>query len=402
MRRTRFAALTVGLICAVFFMTSCSTYQNFKEAFFEKEGQAADTIRIGVLEPQTGNDSPMGDLEIQGIELAHKLVPEIAGKKVELIYADTQSSIYAAETAVDALIEKKPAIVLGSYGDAVSLTASQKLGEKQIPAIAVTATNPLITANNPYYFRVSFTDASQGRALADYVFHSLQLPQAAVVKVRGEDTATEMVSQFSVRLEKLTGDENCIAESMEIPQDVKDCAKYAERLKASGVQAVFMPVSLTYAEKMFDAVVKAGILNLTFVGPKDWHGDELIKLQQKYPQITIAVAADFTAEKAVGAEVETETGELYDEFLAEYKKNYGKDEAPEAVALGFDAYMLAVQAIEQAGDVSGAKIKDALLMTENFGGASGDISFNENGEPKKTINIDVIQDGKFVSIYTVK
>ncbi len=64
--------------------------------------------------------------------------------------------------------------------------------------------------------------------------------------------------------------------------------------------------------------------------------------------------------------------------------------------------MLAVQAIEQAGDVSGTKVKDALLMTENFGGASGDISFNESGEPKKAINIDVIQEDRFVSIYTVK
>ena len=402
MRRTRLAALTAGLVCAVFFMTSCSTNQNIKEAFFEKEGQAADTIRIGVLEPQTGNDSPMGDLEIQGIELAHNLVPEIAGKKVELIYADTQSNIYAAETAVDALIEKQPAIVLGSYGDAVSLIASQKLGEKQIPAIAVTATNPLITANNSYYFRVSFTDASQGRALAEYVFSALQLKQAAVVKVRDEDTSTEMVSQFSARLEKLTDDEDCIIESIELPQDVKTCEKFAERLKASGAQAIFMPVSLSYAEKMFDAADKAGINAVTFIGPKDWHSDDLIKLQQKYPQITIAVAADFTAETADGAEVETVTGSLYEEFLAAYKKAYGKDEAPEAVALGFDAYMLAVQAIEQAGDVSGTKVKDALLMTENFGGASGDISFNESGEPKKAINIDVIQEDRFVSIYTVK
>ena len=105
-----------------------------------------------------------GELEIRGIELAHKLFPEVLGKEVELVYADTQSSIYVAETAVADLIDKKPAVVLGSYGDAVSLVASRRLGEAKIPAITVPATNPLITANNEYYFRVSFTDASQGSA----------------------------------------------------------------------------------------------------------------------------------------------------------------------------------------------------------------------------------------------
>ncbi len=402
MKNLRIAGLAAVLVFTVFFMTGCSTYHNFKEAFFGKEGQAADTIRIGVLEPQTGNDSPMGELEIRGIELAHSLKPEVLGKKIELVYADTQSSIYAAETAAEDLIAKQPAAVLGSYGDAVSLVAGQKFGEKGIPAISITATNPLITANHPYYFRVSFTDASQGRALAEYVYHYLQLEQAAVVKVRDEDTAAEMVSQFTSRLEKLTGSEDCIAESIALPQDVKDCAEYVQRLKESGVRAVFMPVSLSFAEKMFAAAQKADLSQITFIGPKDWRGDELLQLQQKYPGVLIATASDFTPETAANASETVHNNELYDTFLAAYKKTYGKEDAAEQAALGFDAYMLLMQAIEEAGSVNGTAIKDALLQIENFGGASGDISFNENGEPKKTVNVDMIQDGKFVSVYTIQ
>ena len=402
MRKVRFAGLAAVLIFTVFFMAGCSTYDNFKEAFFTKEGQAADTIRIGVLEPQTGNDSSMGELEIQGIELAHNLVSEVLGKRVELIYADTQSNIYAAETAAEDLIAKQPVAVLGSYGDAVSLVACQKLGEKKIPAISMTATNPLITANHPYYFRVSFTDASQGRALAEYVYHYLQLEQAAVVKVRDEDTAAEMVSQFTGRLEKLTGNEDCIVETIALPPDVKDCADYAAQLNQAGVRAVFMPVSLSYAEKMFAAAEKAGMSQMTFIGPKEWHSDELLQMQQKYPDVLIATASDFTAETAANASETVHNSELYDTFLAAYKKKYGKEDAPEQAALGFDAYMLLVQAIEQAGSVDGTAIKDALLQIENFGGVSGDISFNENGEPKKTVNVDMIQDGKFVSVYTIQ
>ena len=69
--------------------------------------------------------------------------------------------------------------------------------------------------------------------------------------------------------------------------------------------------------------------------------------------------------------------------------------------MAFDAYMIAVSAIEKAGSTEGQAVKEALKATSNFAGVSGEISFNDNGEPTKTINIDVIQNGKFVSVYTV-
>ena len=222
MSKTRNIALALVLTVGVTLMTGCTTFDNFKEAFFSEKGAAADTVKIGILEPQTGNDSEKGRMEIEGIELAHEIAGEVLGKKVELVYADTQSSIYVAESAVTDLIDKKPVIVLGSYGEAVSLVASQKLGKVKIPAIAITATNPLIIKNNEYYFRVTFTDASQGKALADYVFEELEQAKAGIIKMENEDTTSELVRQFTAEMEKLTEDENCIAASVQISPKAKD------------------------------------------------------------------------------------------------------------------------------------------------------------------------------------
>ncbi|MFR7990660.1 MAG: ABC transporter substrate-binding protein [Anaerovoracaceae bacterium] len=122
-------ALLLVLVVAV--LTGCTTFNNFKEAFFSDGGNNSDTIKIGVLEPQTGNDSQKGEMEIRGIQLANELVPEVLGKKIELVYADTQSSIYVAESAVSDLIDKAPAVVLGSYGDAVTLAASKPLWKRR-------------------------------------------------------------------------------------------------------------------------------------------------------------------------------------------------------------------------------------------------------------------------------
>lgn len=438
-------ALTVSAAAS-----GCTTFDNFKEAFFSEKGAASDTVRIGVLEPQTGNDSSKGELEIRGIELAHKLFPEVLGKEVELVYADTQSSIYVAETAVADLIDKKPAVVLGSYGDAVSLVASRQLGEAKIPAITVTATNPLITANNEYYFRVSFTDASQGSALADFTYEYLGLAKAAVIREIDEDSVTEMVSQYTNRMEELTKDTGAIAATIQVERNAKDYSACIEKLQASGAQAVFMPLPISAAEKVFQAAAKAGLDNVVFIGPKDWTGKELLRLQEEYPGIKIAVASDSLTEASDGSqagsaggqgdqkdqsgqdsadgqsdqkdqsgqnsadgqsdqndqnsqdsEAAQEQTDLYQKFLAAYKEEYGTDNPPEAAALGFDAYMIALQAIENAESIDGYLVKEAMKTTSGYVGASGEISFGATGEPKKTIHVNMIQDGAFVTVYTV-
>lgn len=429
--------LTVGTA-----VSSCTTFDNFKEAFFSDKGAASATVRIGVLEPQTGNDSSKGEAEIRGIELAHKLFPEVLGKEVELVYADTQSSIYVAETAVKDLIDKKPAVVLGSYGEAVSLVASRQLGESKIPAIAITATNPLITVNNEYYFRVSFTDASQGRALADFTYEYLGLAKAAVIREIDEDSTTEMISQYMKRMEALTKDTGAVAAAIQAKRNAKDYSECIEKLQKSGAQGVFMPLPVSAGEKVLAAAAKAGLTNVVFIVPNDWSSKDVLRLQEKYPGIKIAVAADgITAaagqtpqpgtadqsagipqngQNGAGAGVQEQSGaqqqsdaqgqsdaqeaveapELYKQFLAAYEKEYGKTQPPEAAALGFDAYMIALQAIEKAGSIDGYLVKEAMKTTAGYAGASGVISFDDTGEPKKNIYVNMVQNGELVTVYT--
>ena len=45
--------------------------------------------------------------------------------------------------------------------------------------------------------------------------------------------------------------------------------------------------------------------------------------------------------------------------------------------------------------------KEAMKTTSGYVGASGEISFGATGEPKKTIHVNMIQDGAFVTVYTV-
>ena len=99
--------------------------------------------------------------------------------------------------------------------------------------------------------------------------------------------------RFTAEMEKLTEDENCIAASVQISPKAKDYKGYLEKIKASGVKAVFMPVSLKTADKVFAEAQKIGLRDVTFVAPKDWHNNDLIELQNRYQGIKIAVASNF-------------------------------------------------------------------------------------------------------------
>ena len=402
MRKLRNIAVAAVLVFAVMAMTGCTTYNNFKAAFFEETGLKPDVIKIGVLEPQTGNDSKMGNEEIRGIELAHKLKPNVLNKDIELIYADTQSSIYATETAVADLISKNPAVVLGSYGDTVTLIASQQLGEAKIPAIAVTPTNPLITTNNPYYFRVSFTDASQGKVLANYVVDKLELKKAAVIRMERDDTTEDLVSKFKVRMRRLTKNEDCIPLTIDVASDTKDYTEILQQVKDSKVKAVFMPVNMTVAQAILEQADKLGMEDVTFIGTKDWHTNEFLAFANKHPKLSISLASDFVAPAEESKDKDVETTSVYDEFVAAYKEEYMGAEPTETAALAFDAYMIAVKAIEENEGIEAESLREAILEDTDYDGASGQITFDEVGEPKKPINVDIVKDGKYVSVFTKK
>ncbi len=402
MKKLRNIAVAAALVLSITVLAGCTTYDNFKAAFFGEQGEGSETIKIGVLEPQTGNDSQYGMEEIRGIELAHKLYPTVLDKSVELVYADTQSSIYVTETAVPDLIAKKPAIVLGSYGDTVTLVASQLLGEAKIPAISITTTNPLITTNNPYYFSVSFNDASQGKAVAHYIVEKLKQNKAAVIRSADDDTTTDLISKFKGRMRRLTKDQDCVPVTIDVTDDVKDYTDYLQEIKDAKVKVVFMPVNLTIAEKVFQQADKMGLHDIQFVGPKDWHGDDLLQIAMKYPKIKISVASDLVIHAEDAENSDTETTAIYEQFVKAYQDEYLGAEPTDAAALAFDSYLIAINAIEDTESTDPDVLREAILTKTNLSGASGKITFDEAGEPKKPINIDIIQDGKYVSVYTVK
>ena len=88
-------------------------------------------------------------------------------------------------------------------------------------------------------------------------------------------------------------------------------------------------------------------------------------------------------------------------FLAAYEEMFGGKPKGAVTALGYDAYMAAVAAIEKAGTTDGPALRDALASLE-ITGVTGDCKFDENGDAiKNSAVIKTVTDGKFTYVDTV-
>ena len=88
------------------------------------------------------------------------------------------------------------------------------------------------------------------------------------------------------------------------------------------------------------------------------------------------------------------TTKIGQEFLKRFREKYGKDPSAFA-ALGFDAYMILLDAIERAGKPDPKKIAEEIRKTKDFEGASGIITIGPDGNAMKPVVIDTVKEGAF-------
>ena len=396
MKIRKIAAVAVTAVLTVTMLTGCTTFNNFKEAFLQQKKSSDVTIQIGIYEPMSGADSDAAKAEIKGIELAHEVYPNIGGKIVELVYSDNSSDIDAAETAINNLISKKPDIILGSYGSVYSMIAGKPVNDAKIPAIAITNDNPLVTKNYPYYFRVCYVDSNQGDLLAKYVLEQKQETTAGVLRPNNDDVAMAMATTFVDRIEAETENEDAITAYKTYKPGQKDFTKPLKAIQESGVKSVLLPGDSADSANIINQAADMG-MDVMFLGPTDWSSKEFrSELSSSVSKEHLAFVNFFTADDTINQESE--------KFLEAYHEKYGKDKEPEdSVALGYDAYLIAINAVNDAGnDPSGNDIRKVLASAKEFQGASGNITFNTEGDPLRSAQISTWEGKKIVSTYTVE
>lgn len=354
---------------------------------------SGDVIKIGVFEPMTGANAAGGALEVEGIKLANKLYPEVLGKKVELVLVDNKSDKVEAASAASRLVEKeKVSAIIGSWGSSLSMAAGDIVKNAKVPAVAASATNPLVTKNNDFFFRVCFIDPFQGKVMANYAFSKLNAKKVAIVQEVSSDYSIGLAKFFTDSFKELTGDQNAIVGVANYNTGDQDFSAQLTNLKAKNPDVIFAPGNFTESALLIKQARQLGI-KVPIIGGDTWETPEFIDIGKEAVEGAV-FSTFFTSEKPITPESE--------KFLAEYRKA-NKDKEPSAVtALGYDAYIVILDAMKRANSADSVKIKEQLAITKDFPGAAGMITLDENGDAVKDAVIKQVKNGKFTFMDIVK
>ena len=350
----------------------------------KKEAKKADTVKVGVFLPLTGDNAAGGELELRGVKLAHKLHPEVLGKKVELVVADNKSDKAESASVAARLIEKdKVCALIGTYGSSLAMAAGNIVKEAKVPAIGTSCTNPQVTANNDYYFRACFIDPFQGTVMANYAYKQ-GARKVAIVQEVSNDYSVGLAKFFKDAFVKLTNDPDCIVDIANYQTGDKDFTAVLTNLKAKNPDAVFAPGNFTESALLIKQARQLG-MTIPFMGGDTWETQEFIDVGGKEVEGAVMSTA-FDREKASTPEAQ--------KFLKAYTDEY-KSEPSALSAMAYDAYLITVDAIKRANSTDSQKIRDALAATKDLEAVTDKTTFDKNGDPIKAAVIKEVKDAKF-------
>ena len=358
-------------------------------------------VKIGVFEPQTGDNGAGGKQEILGMEYAHSLFPtvEIGGEtyKVQLEIVDNRTTAENGPSAAAELINRDVSIVLGSYGSGVSIAGGEVFQEAGMPALGTSCTNPQVTADCEVYFRLAFLDPFQGTVLANYAYNELGVTTAYTLAMLGSDYDQGLVYYFKEAFEALGGK----VVSEDFPEGSANFVSYVNNAKAAGAGVLFAPVSINYAQLIVQASAAQGFEG-ALLGSDTWDNNMVIE-SAKGTDIECFVTTFY--QEGGAPEFDTGIKEWLNANPDKLTNNGGNDMVAAVTAIGYDAYMTALEALKLAGSTDRAAVL-AAMPNVSFEGVTGPITFNEIGDANrdgafiKTANtVDGVWD--FVKVQTV-
>ena len=388
---------------AAFIMAGCSTFNSFEQTFISKpQDDTAPSITIGVIEPQTGKYASKGRDEIKGIELANSIYNNVDGYKVKLVKVDTQSTVAGTETAIQALIEMKPVAIIGSAGEASSLTISNYVTKAGIPAITPAATNPLITQDNGFYFRACLTESQMGEGLAEYAAEELGSRNIGVISIKNDTGTSALLEGFDDRIKDIAGKRNrAVKVTDEISPNEDEMKQALRDIRNAGVDVCFVSMGAEEMDTFFTNAEDMGLQSITYLGTRSWGDPAFISVMKKHPGIKVVFPYESVLTK------NDDTSDTYTEeaqrFQIEYANRYGSDDTPtDSAALGYDSYLLLINAFHNAKSEEGTAIRSALMDFDGLKCATGLFTFDSNGNVRRSVTLSTIKDEKPVTEYITR
>ncbi len=374
-------------------MAACNSGTGGKEANVDK----AETIRIGVVCPLTGESSLFGDVLSQTVQLLAKQKNEkggLLGKQIEIkIYDNRDDAVETTNAARKAILNDNVVAFIGTDSSASTLALGEVCAEHKIPFITSIATNSKITMTDegevrPWAFRACLSDPQSGAILGQYAVKECGYKKIAVIYEIGSDFSVGVTGEFSKNVEASGG--TIVSKEAYNTGDVDYRAVLTKIKNAGDFDALY--IASGYYKQIGLIANQARELGIEqpFLTTEGAMSSDLFNIASDSVEGMIYNVAVDTGSENVN--------DLLKDFEAEWGYDPSLNVGPDCY-LAYDAFMLLTGAIEKAGTVEADKIREALENTTELQGLTCKITF----DPKthlvyREVPICQIENGDFKTL----
>ncbi len=346
--------LIVGIVLALL-VVGCTTSQPVA---------SEDTFRIGVIAPLTGDAAPWGIPPKEGVELA---VAQF-GKNVQVFNEDSECDAKKAVSAAQKLITVHDVdVIVGAVCSSSTLAIAPIVEEAGVVLVSPASTSPLVSDAGDYVFRVAPSDTLRGEVFAEYVYDEghekvglLYLNNEGAKggrdsfvnsflgEVVAEEAYDKSVSDLKTELTKVMQED---PEALVVISYQADTVLALKQAKELGIDIPLYFQTEALDDPAVQEAAGSSAIGATYILPEEAYGSKVNQFQEDFE-------AYFSKEPSL--------------FAAE----------------GYDAAKL-LMTLDEMCDNRGC-IKEKLYDVQGYEGASGEISFDENGDVDKPMEIKVV------------
>lgn len=364
-----------------------------------QQAGGGDTIKIGLNAELTGNIPKVGEHSRVAAEMFVEEINAAGGVDIggqsyqlELVTEDNNGTAEGATAAANKLITQDEVLVMvGPNPSVAAVPAGEVANNLETPMISPWSTNPNTTLNRPWVFRAPFLDPFQGPVVASFATEEFGADTACVLFDIASDYPKGLADNFKSAWEALHG-AGSVAAFESFTTGDQDFSAQLTNIRATDCDILFTPQYYSEVPLIVEQAQDLGI-TIPIVGSDSWGDPQLLELCGDACN-GYFFSTHYVASGATGA-----TKEFIDKFNARH------NEIPSDVgALTWDSMRITVQALQNCGNLTGnlandrACIRDGMAAIENFAGITGEMTFDEQGDPIKCAVIVQIQDGD-VSFY---
>ncbi|HOX55745.1 MAG TPA: ABC transporter substrate-binding protein [Candidatus Paceibacterota bacterium] len=380
----RIPAVLIGVcsLCVLLFSPGCAP------------PDSSQPVKIGALFSVTGPASFLGAPEEKTVQmLAEKInaAGGVNGRKLELVIKDTAGSTEKAVSFAKQLIEEEKVLaIIGPSTSGETMQIKAICEENQVPLVSCAAAETIVNPVAKYVFKVPQKDSQA----VTWIYRTMK--EMGISNIAIVSSTDGFGAAGKKQLEDLAKPEGITILANEVyDKQATDLTDVLTKIKGnSSVQAV-VNWSIVPAQSIVAKNMKQLGLNVPLFQS---HGFGNLKYVQQAGAAAEGIL--FPASRLLVVE-DLPANHPQKQVLATYKKDYETRYKEDVSTFGghsYDALMVVVEALKNAGEPDRQKLRDALENLQGFVGTAGVFNFSatdHTGLDLTAFEMLTVKNGKF-------